>query len=301
MVWLSNMTSENSNKQKCAGTPIALTVAGSDCSGGAGLQADLKTFVARQVYGASIVTALTAQNTQGVSDVMSVSAEFIARQFDAIASDLDVAAVKTGMLSDAETISVVATHLSRSTFGPVVVDPVMVATSGDRLLENGALGALVSMLLPLADVVTPNLNEAAVLSGQPEARTREDMIAQAKAIACLGPKAVLVKGGHFQPSAAVNQETALDVLWSAGEAIGFSAPRIETRNTHGTGCTLSAAITAEFACGKSLRKAVRSAKAYVWSALEGGRDKAIGAGCGPLDHCVDARQDVEDLIEVEVL
>lgn len=257
----------------------ALTIAGSDSSGGAGIQADLKTFTALGVYGASVLTALTAQNTQGVTGVLAVPADFIARQAAAVAADLAIAATKTGMLGDRATVEAVAAVLGRHALAPVVVDPVMVATSGDPLLSPDAVDAVRRLMLPLASLVTPNLDEAAELTGKPRAQSVEEAEAQGRAILALGPKAVLVKGGHGEG------DEAVDVLVSAAAPTQYlAAPRIITRNTHGTGCTLSAAVTAFLALGHPLEDAVRRGKAYVWQALRYGAVLQVGRGPGPVDH-----------------
>ncbi|MGQ0671714.1 MAG: bifunctional hydroxymethylpyrimidine kinase/phosphomethylpyrimidine kinase [Hyphomicrobium sp.] len=261
-------------------TPIALTIAGSDPSGGAGLQADLKTFAALGVYGASIVTALTAQNTLGVTGVMRVPAAFIAAQMQAVASDLKIGAAKTGMLGDAETVEAVAAAVRGHAVAPLIVDPVMVATSGDVLLAPDAIAALRTLLIPLAELITPNLPEAAQLLGEREASSVVAMDAQAGRLLALGCKAVLLKGGHGSGT------DATDILATRDVHLRFTRPRIETRNTHGTGCTLSAAVTAFRAEGQSLAEAVAAAKDFVWRAIDAGRQLEIGSGSGPVDHRV---------------
>ena len=257
---------------------IALTIAGSDSSGGAGIQADLKTFSAFGVYGASVLTALTAQNTRGVQGVEPVRAQFVTAQLASVLSDLEIGAIKTGMLATAPVVSAVAAGLSRHRRLPLVVDPVMVATSGDVLLASDAVAALKSELFPLATLVTPNIPEAAALLGVSPAETEEAAAEQAHAIAQLGGAAVLVKGGHGTGSEAV------DILYAGGTITRLAAPRIDTPHTHGTGCTLSAAIAALLAQGAGLEEAVRRAKAYVSAALAAGRDLGIGHGHGPVDH-----------------
>jgi len=260
-------------------TPIALTIAGSDSGGGAGIQADLKTFAANGVYGTSVIAALTAQNTQGVAAIHDVPLVFVAAQLEAIFSDFDVAAVKIGMLSRAETIRVVAAELRRRQARHIVLDPVMVATSGDRLLAEDAAGALRGDLMPLAEIVTPNLHEAAALTGKPLARNEQDMEAQARDIFAFGPRAVLIKGGHG------TSEEAVDLLIdSSGAVTRFAAKRIDTKNTHGTGCTLSSAIAAHLAKGESLTDAVRAAKDYVTAAIAAADQLKVGHGHGPLNH-----------------
>jgi hydroxymethylpyrimidine/phosphomethylpyrimidine kinase len=259
-------------------TPIALTIAGSDSSGGAGIQADLKTFSALQVYGASVITALTAQNTLGVEGVHAVPPGFVLAQMRAVASDLSVCAIKIGMLANAAVIEAVAEGLQAFPAVPVVLDPVMVAASGDALLDPAAVAALRSVLMPLATLVTPNLPEAAALLGQPEARNEYEMAVQALKLKEVGAKAVLIKGGHAQG------EIALDILFDGGVPVSLEAPRVDTRNTHGTGCTLSAAIAAELAKGVTLAKAAETAKAYVTAAIFAADELAIGDGRGPVHH-----------------
>lgn len=264
-----------------APTPVALTIAGSDSSGGAGIQADLKTFTALGVYGASVVTALTAQNTTGVRGVLAVPPEFILAQIEAVASDLNIAAVKTGMLGDRVTVLAVAEAVQKLRLRPLVVDPVMVATSGAALLAPDAVTALREMLIPLADLLTPNLPEAAALLGVPLGENLDAAKAQARDLLTLGAKAVLLKGGHG------TDRTADDILATSGSTIVLSRPRIQTANSlgvHGTGCTLSAAITACFARGIDLFAAVEQAKAFVWDAINHGQYLSIGQGTAALDH-----------------
>ena len=258
-------------------TPIALTIAGSDSSGGAGIQADLKTFAAFGVYGASALTALTAQNTRGVLAVDAVAARFVVAQMEAVLSDLDVGAIKTGMLANAAIVGAVADRLRVELGRPIVVDPVMVATSGHVLLEPDAIDALKRQLLPKAFLVTPNLSEAARLLGADEAVSEAQTVAQARALLNFGCKAVLLKGGHGSGNEAV------DILCDGAGIERFVRPRIDTRNTHGTGCTLSAAIVALLAHGVGLREAVARAKHFVWLALHEGRRLRIGNGRGPVD------------------
>lgn len=259
-------------------TPIALTVAGSDSSGGAGIQADLKTFTVLGVYGASVITAITAQNTQGVQDVLTLPPAVIAAQMRSVSGDLAVSAIKTGMLADRTTVETVAAGLGLFQGVPLVIDPVMVATSGDVLLAPDAIDAVRTRLFPLATVVTPNLREAARLLDGPLASSEDDMEAQGRRLLALGPKAVLIKGGHGEGP------DATDILVFDAGSLRFSAPRIATRNTHGTGCTLAAAVAAHLARGDTLPTAVKAAKDFVWQAIEGGRTRAIGKGDGPVDH-----------------
>lgn len=260
-------------------TPIALTIAGSDSSGGAGIQADLKTFAALEVYGASVITALTAQNTQGVTAIHDVPADFIARQMDAVFSDLDIRAVKIGMLSRAEAIEAVAVGLDRHKARNIVLDPVMVATSGDRLLAKNAVEALTRMLMPRAVLVTPNLPEAAALLGQPIAGNEGEMEQQARALIERGAKAVLMKGGHG------SGRQSVDLLVEAGGGVArLAARRVATKNTHGTGCTLSSAIAAGLAKGLGLYDAAVAAKNYVSTTIAAADLLAVGHGHGPLNH-----------------
>jgi hydroxymethylpyrimidine/phosphomethylpyrimidine kinase len=259
-------------------TPIALTIAGSDSSGGAGIQADLKTFAALGVYGASVIAALTAQNTRGVTGIHDVPAEFIAAQMDAVFSDLDVAAVKIGMLSQVAAIEAVAAGLERHKARNIVLDPVMVAASGDRLLADAAVATLRKSLIPRALVITPNLPEAAALLEAGEARSEQDMEAQARALTKLGARNVLIKGGHAEGADSV------DLLVGEGETLRLVAKRIATEHTHGTGCTLSSAIAAGLAKGLALKDAARAAKDYVTEAIAAADRLQIGHGHGPLHH-----------------
>ena len=257
---------------------IAVTIAGSDSGGGAGIQADLKTFSALGVYGASVITALTAQNTTGVSAIHDVPPAFITAQIDAVFSDLNVNAVKIGMLSVPGAIEAVAAGLARWHQTLVVLDPVMVATSGDRLLAPAAIDTLKRELFPRALVVTPNLPEAAALTGTPLAQTENEMRAQAQALLALGPQAVLIKGGHGRSAEAV------DLLVTRDAVARLTAPRIDTKNTHGTGCTLSSAIAAGLAKGQRLDAAVADAKAYVSAAIAAADELSVGHGHGPTHH-----------------
>ncbi len=259
-------------------TPIALTIAGSDSSGGAGIQADLKTFSALGVYGASVITALTAQNTLGVTGVHAIPGGFITAQFGAVMLDLAVNAIKTGMLGTRETVEIVAAALGQHPAIPLIVDPVMVATSGDVLLAPDAIEAVRRLLVPLAEVITPNLPEAARLLETEPARNEDQMASQGRALLAFGPRAVLIKGGHG------DGDHAVDLLITADGVQRLELPRLATRNTHGTGCTLAAAITALRAADVPLDDAVRRAKDYVWQALRAGAELDIGHGHGPVDH-----------------
>ena len=259
-------------------TAKALTIAGSDSGGGAGIQADLKTFSALGVYGASVVTALTAQNTVGVTAVLDVPPDFVTAEIDAVFSDIGFDAVKIGMLSRAPVIRAVRAGLDRWGARNVVLDPVMVATSGDVLLAEDAIETLRAVLLPRADVVTPNLAEAAKICGGAVAKSHAEMVAQGRAILAMGARAVLINGGHGDGG------SADDVLVEASAEHWFSAPRHPTRNTHGTGCTLSAAIAAELAVGLDLLQSVRAAKAYLTAAIRTADRLGVGHGHGPVDH-----------------
>ena len=259
-------------------TAIALTIAGSDSSGGAGIQADLKTFSALGVYGASVITALTAQNTRGVDGIHDVPAEFVARQIDSVFSDLAVNAVKIGMLSQPAIIAAVAAGLDRHAAPNVVLDPVMIAASGAALLVPEAVETLRRVLVPKALLVTPNLPEAAALLGEDVAQTDPAVLGQAERIRGLGPRAVLIKGGHADGAESV------DVLLDDEGFARFASPRVATRNTHGTGCTLSSAVTAGLAKGLSLREAIASAKRYVSAAIAASDTLRIGHGHGPVHH-----------------
>jgi hydroxymethylpyrimidine/phosphomethylpyrimidine kinase len=255
--------------------PVALSIAGSDSGAGAGIQADLKTFAALGVYGLTVITAITAQNTIGVRAVQEIDLDVIKAQLDAVAEDFSIGALKTGMLSSAAIIETVAAGIQRHRLGPLVVDPVMVAKSGDRLLREDAIDALRRRLLPLAAVVTPNIPEAEVLTGRP-IRTRDDRVAAARGIIELGAHAVVIKGGHSDDDPIVDLLVDRDVLRE------YPAPRIATSSTHGTGCTFSAAITAGLAQGLDLQQAVAEARDYVSRALAGA--PGLGHGHGPLNH-----------------
>jgi len=260
------------------GIPIALTIAGSDSSGGAGIQADLKTFAAANVYGASVITALTAQNTQGVSAVFDVPADFIAAQIEAVFSDLDISAVKIGMVANRAAIETIATNIARWSPRHVVVDPVMVATSGARLLADNAVDALRQHLIPRAHLITPNLPEAAALLNEVVAHDDETIRDQGRRLLDLGCPAVLIKGGHAEG------RESIDFLMTSAGAVRFAAPRVNTNNTHGTGCSLSSAIAAGLAKGETMEAAVRSAKTYVHAAIMAADQLKVGHGHGPIHH-----------------
>jgi hydroxymethylpyrimidine/phosphomethylpyrimidine kinase len=273
--------------------PIALTIAGSDSGGGAGIQADLKTFTAFGVYAASVITALTAQNTRGVRAIHYPPPEIVGAQIEAVLEDFALTAIKIGMLGSAEIANVVAERLSSPTGrggealplgegGPdrmrafVIYDPVMVASSGAPLSGRGFVEAVRHALLPLVDCLTPNLAEAAALLREPIAKSEADMERQGAALLKLGPRAILMKGGHLEG------DEAVDLLVTESTICRFPAPRILSTNLHGTGCTLSSAIAANIALGASLREAVAAAKAFVRQAIERGQDVTLGAGAGPL-------------------
>ena len=259
-------------------TPIALTIAGSDSGGGAGIQADLKTFAALGVYGCSAIASLTAQNTLGVQDVLPISPEFVQAQILSVLSDIHVGAIKTGMLATADIIFAVAETVNQYPSIPLVLDPVMVATSGDRLLAEDAINVLIDTLIPRSMLLTPNLLEAAALLNQPVATTIHEMQQQAELLLRMGTHAVLMKGGHGEG------DEATDVLLTSDGFELFSAPRIATKNTHGTGCTLASAIAAGLAKQLSLRDAVAQAKDYLHNALLHSHDLTIGHGSGPVHH-----------------
>ena len=257
----------------------ALTIAGSDSSGGAGIQADLKTMTVNGVFAMSAVTALTAQNTTGVTDILEVSPSFLAAQLDAVFTDIFPDAVKIGMVSSSDLISVIADKLRQYGPGRIVVDPVMVATSGAKLLRGDAIETLKRELLPLADLLTPNIPEAEILSGE-KIESADGMIAAAKTIGERYGCAVLCKGGH-------HLNDANDLLWRNGETVWFRGRRIDNPNTHGTGCTLSSAIAANLAKGFSMEESVSRAKTYLSGALAAMLD--LGHGAGPMDHAFDIK------------
>lgn len=262
-----------------------LTIAGSDSGGGAGIQADLKTFAARGVYGMSAITALTAQNTIGVQGVHEVPADFVAQQIDSVMTDIGADAWKSGMLANAEIIRAVADRARHYDIAHFVIDPVMVAKSGDPLLREEARDALREELVPLAYVITPNHHEAQVLTGL-EIRTVEDARKAAAEIYRLGARYALVKGGHL-PEA----QDAIDVLYDGERFSEFRSERIKTKNTHGTGCTFASAIAAELAKGKDMPTAIGIAKDYLTAALRAGANLRIGAGHGPPDHFFEQQTD----------
>jgi hydroxymethylpyrimidine/phosphomethylpyrimidine kinase len=258
--------------------PVALTIAGSDSSGGAGIQADLKTFAALGVYGASAITALTAQNSRGVSGIHPVPPAFVTAQIDAVFGDLAVEAVKIGMVAQPTVIDAIAAGMARWSPRHVVLDPVMIATSGDRLLAADAVDALRTKLFPTASLVTPNLPEAAALLDESPADDEGAVERQGRQLLALGCRAVLIKGGHGQGS------ESIDYLVDRAGTIALRAPRLPTSNTHGTGCSLSSAIAAGLAKGEDLATAVRHAKAWISAAIAAADRLAVGHGHGPVHH-----------------
>lgn len=252
-----------------------LTIAGSDSSGGAGIQADIKTITVHKMYAMSVITALTAQNTTGVSGIMEVEPEFVAKQMDSVFTDIFPDAVKIGMVANAEIIRVIAGKLKEYGARNIVVDPVMVATSGSRLMRGGSLEALINVLIPEASIITPNIAEAEMLSGV-SIKNKHDMETAVEAIAKFYGKAILIKGGHLEDSAD-------DLLVCGGEHVWLNSARVDNPNTHGTGCTLSSAIACGLAGGLSAQESVKRAKAYVKGALEAQLN--LGYGSGPLNHC----------------
>lgn len=253
-----------------------LTIAGSDSSGGAGIQADLKTFSAHGVFGMSVITAVTAQNTQGVFAVQDILPDIIKKQIEVIFDDIEVDAVKIGMVSQTETIKTIAETLRLYSVKNLVIDPVMISKSGYDLLQPDAKEALIEYLLPMATVLTPNTLEAEVISGI-SIRNLEDMKKAAKIISSMGPQYVLVKGGHLE-----NESDAIDLLYDGVEFNYFSSPRISTKNTHGTGCTLSSGIASNLGKGLSIHEAIKQAKEYITIAIE--KSFKLGKGVGPVHH-----------------
>lgn len=258
--------------------PNVLSIAGSDPSGGAGIQADIKAISANGAYAMAVLTALTAQNTQGVSDIHIVPPAFVRSQIEAIFADIRVDAIKIGMIATAEGAAAIAQSLAGQAGIPVVLDPVMIAKGGATLLQPDAVAALRDRVLPLATVLTPNLPEAAHLLGVEAATTRDDMVKQGVALCALGPQAVLIKGGHL------NGATSPDCLVTAQDVVWFDAPRTRTANTHGTGCTLSSALAAQLARGLGRADATLAAKTFVSNAVAHAGDLSVGTGHGPTHH-----------------
>ena len=271
-----------------------LTIAGSDSGGGAGIQADLKTFSALGVYGMSAITALTAQNTMGVQGIYEIEPIFVGKQIDSIMSDIGADAWKTGMLANAEIIRIVADRARKYNVEFLVIDPVMIAKGGDPLLNPEANSTLISELIPLAYVITPNHHEAQAIANI-DITSFENAREAAKKIHEMGPKNVVIKGGHLP-----DPEYAIDLLYDGTKFIEFHAPRIETKNTHGTGCTFASAIAAELAKGKKIKKAVHIAKAYLTAAIQKADKLNIGQGYGPTNHSQDFNVEVDlNMIRVE--
>lgn len=273
----THATSITANVDTCP--PIVLTIAGSDSGGGAGIQADIKAISATGSYACSVITAITAQNTQGVSAIFPIPLEHVAHQLDAVFSDLNVVAVKIGMLADSAIIDVVADKLEQYQPQFTVLDPVMVATSGDLLLAREAIATLKQRLIPLADLITPNLPEGAALTGSPIPRDEEQMGSMIHSLRQLGAKAILLKGGHLE-----GDENSNDLFIQPDSVSVLYAKRIATHNTHGTGCTLSAAIASYLAQGESLESAVAKAKLYISQAIAYADELSIGHGHGPVHH-----------------
>ena len=257
--------------------PNILSIAGSDPSGGAGIQADLKAISANGGYAMAVIAAMTAQNTQGVSGWVPTDPDFIVAQIEAILSDIRVDAIKIGMLGTSSAVEAVGKTL-KDCSAPIILDPVMVAKGGSRLLNEEAVDAVRNVLVPMATIITPNLPEAADLLGSLEARNPDDMLAQAESLLSLGPKAVYLKGGHL------GSEDSPDLFLSANEKEWISAPRISTKNTHGTGCSLSSALATQLALSRDGIAAAKAAKAYISSAIKGSANLDVGSGHGPTDH-----------------
>lgn len=273
----------NTATQNSFSIPNVLSIAGSDSGGGAGIQADIKTISANGVYASSVITAVTAQNTQGVKAIHDVPLDNIAEQIDAVLMDIKCNAIKIGMLSRPEVIHLVAEKIQQYDISSVILDPVMVATSGDQLLHSESVEVMKSVLMPLVQVVTPNLHEAAILTGLPVAKTREDMLKTAQAFVGLGVSSVLLKGGHLQGD--VSEDALIEVLTDGQHQIRwFTSERIPTKNTHGTGCSLSSAIAAFLAKGSSLPKSVEHAKAYIQASINAADKLNVGQGSGPVHH-----------------
>ncbi|MGM0303025.1 phosphomethylpyrimidine kinase [Enterococcus sp. AZ048] len=265
-------------------TPQVVTIAGSDSGGGAGVQADLKTFQARNAFGMSIFVALTAQNTYGVQNSMAIPSAFIEDQFDSLAADFAIGAAKTGMLADVERVETVVKKLKQVDFGPLIVDPVMVAKGGHHLLQSDAVKTINEQLLPLATIVTPNLPEAEVIIGE-RIVTDQEMVAAAKKLQAFGTENVVVKGGHSQ-----KKEAADFVLLASGDAFWMSAPRVETASTHGTGDTFSACIAAELAKGTELKEAILIGKRFIQAVIR--QPIFVGHGHGPTNHWAEITESI---------
>lgn len=274
-------------KAQITSTPIVLTIAGSDSGGGAGIQADIKAISATGCYACTVITAITAQNTLGVSAIFPIPLEYVEKQLDAVFTDLNVVAVKVGMLADADTIKLVAAKIKQYQPTFLVVDPVMIATSGDVLLKASAISTLKSELLPLADIITPNLPEGAALIGSELPDNAEDMLQMVTGLRQLGVKTILLKGGHLE-----QHENSNDLLIFPEQVHHLTAKRIHTRNTHGTGCTLSSAIASYLAQGHDLLRAVQLGKRYISEAIAHADELVIGRGHGPVNHFFSGHADV---------
>ncbi|UTT86207.1 bifunctional hydroxymethylpyrimidine kinase/phosphomethylpyrimidine kinase [Vibrio pelagius] len=268
-------------------TPIVLTIAGSDSGGGAGIQADIKAMSATGSFACSVITAITSQNTQGVSAIFPIPLDHVASQLDAVFSDLNVVAVKVGMLADSNIIKVVADKIKQYQPKHLVIDPVMVATSGDLLLEQSAISTLKETLIPLADIITPNLPEGAALTGKPVPESEADMQDMVEELRALGAKAVLLKGGHLE-----QDENSNDLMILPTSTALISAKRFPTKNTHGTGCTLSSAIASYLAQGNELTQSVELGKRYISGAIAHADQLNVGQGHGPVNHFYAGHADV---------
>ena len=268
-------------------TPIVLTIAGSDSGGGAGIQADIKAMSATGSFACSVITAITSQNTQGVSAIFPIPLDHVASQLDAVFSDLNVVAVKVGMLADSNIIKVVADKIKQYQPKHLVIDPVMVATSGDLLLEQSAISTLKEALIPLADIITPNLPEGAALTGKPVPESEADMQDMVEELRALGAKAVLLKGGHLE-----QDENSNDLMILPTSTALISAKRFPTKNTHGTGCTLSSAIASYLAQGNELTQSVELGKRYISEAIAHADQLNVGQGHGPVNHFYAGHADV---------
>ncbi|SIS67215.1 bifunctional hydroxymethylpyrimidine kinase/phosphomethylpyrimidine kinase [Neptunomonas antarctica] len=285
---MSNITATpNTATPITASTPIVLTIAGSDSGGGAGIQADIKAISATGCYACSVITAITAQNTLGVSAIFPIPLEYVEKQLDAVFTDLNVVAVKVGMLADCDIIKIVAAKIKQYQPAFLVVDPVMIATSGDLLLQESAISILKSELLPLADLITPNLPEGAALIGSEVPDNEADMLKMITGLRQLGSKAILLKGGHLE-----HDENSNDLLIFPEDVHHLTAKRIQTRNTHGTGCTLSSAIASYLAQGHDLLRAVQLGKQYISQAIAHADELDIGKGHGPVHHFFSGHADV---------
>ncbi|KKK41972.1 hypothetical protein LCGC14_0827810 [marine sediment metagenome] len=270
-----------------------LTIAGSDSGGGAGIQADLKTFAALGVYGMSAITALTAQNTLGIQGIYAIDSSFVGKQIDSVMSDIGADAWKIGMLTNADIIRIVAERAHKYNIKLLIIDPVMIAKSGDPVLESEAINALILELIPIAFVITPNLHEAYTLTSI-DIQNIEDAEEAARKIYDMGAKNVIIKGGHLP-----KVDEAIDLLYDGSKFIEYHVNRIKTNNTHGTGCTFASAIAAELAKGSDIKKAVHIAKAYLTAAIQMADDLNIGQGHGPTNHSQDFKVDVDlDLIRI---